>query len=246
MLRHRSLLKDNSRIIGSAHSEPMDETEVHMGKEKNIAVTISRQMGSGGSYVGYLAAKELGWRYVDREVLQLAAERLGTNTRALEELDEKSLGILKNIIRGFSFSILETAYVPPMTQPIYDRDLFSLECKIMNQIIDEGSAVIIGRGGFHALKDRPGLIRIFLHAPKEFRVNRIMTVGNMKSRREALAQVEESDRTRAKFIGDMIGVNWTDARNYHLSVDSSTVDFATSVEMIIKLVNRKRALLGKE
>jgi hypothetical protein len=101
-----------------------------MGQEKNIALTISRQMRSGGSYVGYLVARELGWRYVDREVLQRAAERLGTNTSALEDLDERSMGILKNIIRGFSFSILETAYVPPMTQPVYDRDLFSLECAV--------------------------------------------------------------------------------------------------------------------
>ena len=114
-----------------------------MGGKTNIAVTISRQMGSGGSYVGYLVAKELGFRYVNREVLQRAAEHLGTNTRALEELDERSMGLVKNIIRGFSFSILETAYVPPMTQPIYDRDLFTLECKIMKQIVDEHSAVII-------------------------------------------------------------------------------------------------------
>ncbi len=213
-----------------------------MGEKTNIAITISRQMGSGGSYIGYLAAKELGFKYVDREILQRAAKHLGTNTGALEDPDERSMGLVKNIIRGFSFSMLEATYVSPMIRPLYDRDLFILECRIMNQIVDEHSAVIVGQGGFHTLRNRPGVIRIFIHAPKEFRVNRIMMVHNIKDMREAQDEVEESDRRRAKFIRDMVGIHWTDARNYHLCLDSSAVDFPRSVEMIIQMVEKRRAV----
>ena len=59
-------------------------------------------MGSGGSYVGYLAAKELAFKYVDREILQRAAKHLGTSTGALKDLDERSMGLVMSIIRGFS------------------------------------------------------------------------------------------------------------------------------------------------
>jgi len=135
---------------------------------------------------------------VDREILQGAAKHLGTNTGALEEINERSLGLVKSIIRGFSFGILEAAYAPPMLPPVYDRDLFTLECKIINQIVDEHSAVIVGRGGFHALRDWPGVIRIFIHAPKEFRVNQVMVMRKITDVREARAEAEESDCRRAK------------------------------------------------
>ncbi|HET6461271.1 MAG TPA: cytidylate kinase-like family protein, partial [Syntrophales bacterium] len=189
-----------------------------------------------------LAAKELRFKYVNREILQRAAKHLGTNTRALEDLDERSMVLVKSIIRGFSFGLPDAAYAPPMIRPIYDKDLFMLECKIMNQIVDEHSAVIVGRSGFHALRDRPGVIRIFIHAPKEFRVNRIMMVRNIKDMREARDEAEESDRRRAKFIQDMVGIHWTDARNYHLCIDSSAVDFHMSVEMIIRMVAKQKAI----
>lgn len=127
-------------------------------------------------------------------------------------------------------------------RPIYDNNLFTLECRITNQIVDEHSAVIMGRGGFHSLRDRLEVIRIFVHAPKEFRVNRIMMVCNIGDMREARDEVGESDRRKAKFIRDMVGIHCTDARNYHLCIDSSAVDFPTSVEMIIRMVEKKRVI----
>ena len=133
-------------------------------------------MESGGFYIGYLAAKELGFKYLDREILYEASTYLGMDSGLLEHQEERSLGILENIIRMFSFGTLETAYVPPTKRPIYDKDLFQLECKIMNRMIDQYSAVIVGRGGFYALKDRPEVIRVFLHAPLEFRIKRVMEV----------------------------------------------------------------------
>ena len=63
-----------------------------MGKTP-ITITISRQMGSGGSFIGYSVAKELGFNYIDREILRQAAERLGTDPGALEYLDERSPGL---------------------------------------------------------------------------------------------------------------------------------------------------------
>jgi len=60
-------------------------------------------MGSGGSYVGYLATKELGFKYVDWEILQRAAKHLGTSKDTLKDLDERSMGLVKSIIRGVLF-----------------------------------------------------------------------------------------------------------------------------------------------
>ena len=207
-----------------------------MKKEPHIVVAISRQLGSGGSYIGYLVAKELGFNYVDREILDQAAKHLGTDVRVLEHLDERSFGIIQDIIRGFSSVRTSADYVPPQIQSIYSKDLYALECKIMSEFAALHNTVIIGRAGFYALRSHPRLIRVFIHAPQEIRIKRIMEVQNITDVRRARAEVEKSDRRRAKFVRDMVGVLWTDARNYHLCLDSSVVGFPACAEMIIKLV----------
>lgn len=198
------------------------------------AITLSRQMGSGGSYIGYLAAKQLGFAFIDREVLRQAAEHLGTGIGQLECRDERSSGLLEKLIRGFFLGAPEApANVHHLRRPVYDRDLFSLECRIMNEIAERCNAVIIGRGGFHALRNRPAgsVIRVFVHAPLEFRVRRVMQAHKI-AETEARSVIEECDRRRARFIRDMVGVEWTDAKNYDLCIDSSVAGFPRCVEMI--------------
>ena len=210
-----------------------------MDSTEHTVIAISRQMGSGGTYAGYLLAKELGFKYVDREILRQAAERLGTDESWLEQYDERSSGLVTNIVRGLSLGQAETFYVPPFRTPVYDRDLFSLECRIMKDIARRYDAVIVGRGAFHALKDRPGQISVFIHAPIEFRTRRLMKVREITDARAAREMIEESDRKRTKFVRDVIGVNWTDARNFHLCIDASLIGIPKSVELIRSLVHEK-------
>jgi CMP/dCMP kinase len=210
-----------------------------MDDQPRVAITVSRQMGSGGSYIGYLAAWQLGFKYVDREILREAATRLGTDARSLERHDERSCGIVEKVVTGFTFGTPEMAYVPPINRPVYDKDLFAVESQIMKEIVEQHSAVIVGRAGFHVLRERRGVVRVFIHAPLEFRVKRIMQVQRFTDEKEARTHVEESDRRRTKFVRDMVGVDWTDARNYHLCIDSSAVGFPSSAEMIVRLVDKQ-------
>jgi cytidylate kinase len=81
----------------------MDEPEGQMSEERHFAITISRQMGSGGAYIGHLAAEELGFEYFDREILRRAAEHFGTEVGMLEDVAERSPGLIETIIKGFSY-----------------------------------------------------------------------------------------------------------------------------------------------
>jgi cytidylate kinase len=208
-------------------------------KEKpyNI-ITISRQMGSGGTYIGYLAAKELGFKYLDREILRQAANKLGIEPDMLEQYDGRSASLMENIVQSFCFGAPK---MPPLGRPVYNKDLFALESKIMKDVADQCSAVIVGRGGFYILKDRPNAIHIFVHAPLDYRIERIMKEQKIADRRKAEKMIEESDHERTKFIRDMVSTDWCDARNYHLCIDSSVVGFPACVEMITALVNIKRS-----
>ncbi|MEN6473715.1 MAG: cytidylate kinase-like family protein [Syntrophaceae bacterium] len=207
-----------------------------MPEHQHSVITLSRQMGSGGTYIGYLLAKELGFKYADREILRQAAQYLKTDEGYLDRFEGRSSGLLANILRGLSLGTPETISPYPLNRPVYDKDLFTLECKIMNDMADLHDVVIIGRGGFYALRNRPGVTRVFIHAPLDFRIKRLMEVQNITDNRQARADIEESDQSRAKFIRDMVGVNWTDSLNYHIAIDSSRVSCEASVRMIMKLM----------
>ncbi|MGD0232141.1 MAG: cytidylate kinase-like family protein [Syntrophorhabdales bacterium] len=207
-------------------------------RAKRQAVVISRQMGSGGSYIGLAVAKELGFRYVDREILREAAQRLATDEELLMDREERPAGIIQNLLRTISLGVPD-AYIVPMGRPVYNKDLYVLERTIMNDIVDHYSAVIMGRGGYLALKDRPEVVSVFIHAGLEFRIKRVMDTMNITDPKKARGKVEESDRRRVRFARDILGVNWTDARNFHLSIDSGVTGFAASAEMIVRLVHEK-------
>jgi CMP/dCMP kinase len=200
------------------------------------AVTIARQMGSGGTYLGYLLARKLGFTYIDREILRQAAQCLNAEVDMLACIDGRSSGLLARVLRGFAMGTPETTCAPPLGRPIYDRELFEVESRVMNDLADLSNVVIIGRGAFHALRNRPGAIHVFAHAPLDFRIQRFMQVQKNTDVKEARAEIEESDQVRARFIKDMTGRSWTDSLNYHLCIDLSSVGFESSVDMIMAML----------
>ncbi|MDA8088098.1 MAG: cytidylate kinase-like family protein [Nitrospiraceae bacterium] len=212
-----------------------------MGKEKEkekILITIARQFGSGGSFIGKSLAGRLGFRYFDREILRQAAGIIGAEESTLSERDEKLSGFLEDVIRPFIVGSPETAYMPPPLHAVYDRDLFEAESKIIRKIGAEYDCVIMGRAARQVLAGRPGLVNVFIHAPVDFRVARIMDLYKMSDAAEAEKLVEKSDRHRARFTEAMTGEDWTDLRNYHLSIDTERAGLNAAQEMILLLVEQ--------
>jgi len=143
-------------------------------------ITISRQMGSGGDYIGYEVAKSLGFSYVNREVLYRAAEVLKKDVGSLEQYEERSSGFIRNLLRTFAFGAPEAPYVPPITRPVYDRELFIIESQIMREMAEKRDTVFIGRAGFYVFKDWPQALHLIIHAPYDYRVARVMKTQKMK------------------------------------------------------------------
>lgn len=207
--------------------------EVHM--DKITSITISRQMGSGGTYIAYQLARELGFRYLDREILRQAADNLDIEPAILEKYDGQPSSLLEKIINSFCFGTPEMTGAPIFKKPVYNKDLFTMESKIIRQVAERCGAVIVGRGGFYILKDRPDAFHVFVHAPLDYRIDRIMKARKI-DKQEAQKMIQESDRKRTGFIREMEGVEWMDARNFHLSLDASVIGIPACVEMITKLV----------
>lgn len=114
------------------------------------------------------------------------------------------------------------------------QDAGEAQERIVRKIADNGSCVIVGRAADYVLRGRKNVVRVFVHAPVEYRVGRVMEVcGDSPS--EAKRNIRRSDKARASYYRHISGQRWGDAKNYELSVDSS-VGVEKTAELIVQYV----------
>ena len=212
-------------------------------QKRTTIITISRQMASGGAYIGHLLARKLGYRYVEREVLHTAAKELGVDIADISKLEEHHDNFVENLMKSFVFGTPEASYVPPSRRPVYDQDLFETESKIIRTIADRFDAVIVGRAGYFILRGRPNVVNLFIHAPMDFRIKRLQKFHDV-STEQAREEIANSDHQREKFLKTMTGTDRYDARNYHLCIDASAASFETAQQIIMELVEKKQRETG--
>lgn len=205
---------------------------------KQIIVTISRQLGSGGAFIGQEVARSLGLRYVDREILGEAAKMLKEDPTVLARREERVSSFMENFFNAMALGSPDTGYIPPPFRLIYDQQIFNAEAAIIRQVAETESAVIVGRGAYHVLKGHPGLLNIFLHAPKELRHKRLMAIYKLDNPADADAMIQDSDNSRKKFIEKVTKASWSDALNFHLCIDTGKTGLSVAVKTISKIVMR--------
>jgi cytidylate kinase len=198
-------------------------------------------MGTGGSYIGQLIATRLGIKYVDREVLHLAAEEFGCDEETVAAHSERITSFWERILGGLSLGTPDSRYNPPPLRKFSDRELFEKQKEILKRIAAKHDCVVVGWAGVFLVPRHRGMFTTFCHAPKSFRVRRLMSVYQDLSEEKARALVAESDRTRETYFNEMTDHDWTCARNYHLSIDTSREPLDEIADLIIKLAERHRA-----
>ncbi len=203
-------------------------------------ITISRQLGAGGSYIGQIVAKRLGLKYVDREVLHLAAQEFGCDEETVAARSERISSFWERILGGLSLGPPDAHYNPPPLGNFSDRELFDKQTQILKRIASQNDCVVVGWAGVFLLPRHRGMFSVFCHAPKSFRVKRIMSIYDDLAEEKARALIAESDRTREIYFNEMTGHDWTCARNYSLSIDTSLQPLEECAELIIKLSDRQR------
>jgi CMP/dCMP kinase len=203
-------------------------------------ITISRQMGAGGSYIGQLIAKRLGLKYVDREVLHLAAQEFGCDKETVEARAERVQSFWQRILGGLTLGGPDAHYNPPPLGNFSDRELFNKQTEILKRIAAKHDCVVVGWAGVHILPRHRGMFCVFCHAPQSFRVKRLMRVYDDLTDEKARALIIESDRTREIYFNEMTGHDWTCAKNYNLSIDTSLQPLDDIAELIIDLSAKQR------
>ena len=195
-----------------------------------FVITFSRQLGSGGAYIGQQLANKLNIDYIDREILSRAAKQLAVLEEDLASRDEKLLSFWNSFfhINGYSADY----HLPPQMNFPFDREIYDVEADIIERIARERSAVIMGRCGFHILRDYSNRVSIFLHADISFRSKRVQELYSV-SEKTALEMISSNDKERGRYIETFTGKKWTNAMHYDLTIDTGKIGLDRSVSLIL-------------
>ena len=197
-------------------AEETVETAIIKLSKPGTIFTIAREHGSGGKQIGRMVAEELGIPFYYKEMTALAAQESGLDKEFIYEINNNSPNVLHDLY--LSTNVIQQAVVA--------------QEKIIQKIAENGSCVIVGRAADYVLRDYENVVRIFIHAPKEYRVARIMEIYG-DSKEEATANVRHSDEARAAYYRNISGQTWGDAHNYDLCIDASC-----GREKCVELINK--------
>lgn len=202
---------------------------------EKFVITIARQYGSGGRTVGQMLAKELGVEYYDKDLIRKASEESGINMALFANADERSKGLFNKLKKkNYGGEVLS----PSSKNFNSEENLFNYQAKIIRDLADKESCIIIGRAADFILKDRPDVISVFVHAPQWFLMEQAAKKLSMKEK-ELERYIAKIDKDRAEYYKLHTGREWTDARNYDLCLDSSKLGFDKCVEEIKAYMNVK-------
>lgn len=196
---------------------------------ENVIITIARQYGSGGKTIGYMLAKKLGIPCYSREILEKASEESGINVTLFNQADEKLKRSPKFLL---STNIYSGELLPPESKEFTsDQNLFNYQAKVIKDLAEKSSCVLIGRCADFVLRDSSNVVSVFVHASPEFNMERALERSSM-TRREMEKFIARTDKYRGDYYKYYTGREWSDARNYDLCLNSERLGFEGSVEAI--------------
>jgi cytidylate kinase len=207
-------------------------------EQNGPTVAISRQRGTGGSLIGQRVAEQLGRRYIDRDLLRVAAQYLKERDAAPAEPPSSFWALIE---RAFALGAADGVYCAPSVMDDYEADVFATETRLIQEIVDAHAPVIVGRGAAQTLRQRPDVITVFVHAPEDWRVDRVQRVYQLASRDAARQAVLRSDRDRGRMIRSLANLEWTDVRCYDLAVNAATMGVDAVVDLIVHAVTARAA-----
>ena len=178
-------------------------------------ITLGREYCTGGRYIAKDVARALGIKLYDKELITMAAKNSGLSEEAVAASEKRH-----------THSLLYSLYTMGNDLPLGDQ-VFILQSRIIKQLADEGPCVIVGRCGDYVRRGRNDVLRVFLHAPLEFRRRRAQAEGAVPAdadERTAIALLEKEDRRRAAYYNFYSEYRWGEAGHYDLCLNTALGD----------------------
>ncbi len=210
-----------------------------MPKPQHIRViTFSRQVGAGGESIARASAERLAFRYVDREVIDRAAEAAGVTPELVDSaehfpsLKERMLASLTSSPGLMALSWFTPApYVPNL---LYTSARYRVLVQdVIKEVVREGDAVILGHGGQVILRDRWDTLRILVTGSDHLRMLRVQERLETNSPEAARRYVEQSDQERATYFERIYGMEWLSPKLYDLCINTDHWSLQQAVDLVV-------------
>ncbi|MBD8991087.1 MAG: cytidylate kinase-like family protein [Clostridiales bacterium] len=187
---------------------------------KQGIITISREFGSGGRTIGKAVARKLGIPCYDAELITEMAKQSGFAEDYVREAGEYAPG-----------GLLNSMFTSRAGGPTNEDILWQIQCNIVAQLAKKGPCVIVGRCGDYILRDRPDVLKVFVHADMAFRAKRIVEVYGQ--REESPEQrLKDKDKRRSTYYRFYTGRKWGQLDTYDLMLNSGVLGIEKCTELI--------------
>ena len=202
-----------------------------------MVITIGREFGSGGKYIGQKLAEELGLKLYDKEILNKVSEESGIELEVLEEVDEKQE-------QSFWYTFARSMYsstdsITTMSEIPSNEKLFLEQAKVIEELSEKENCIIIGRCSNLILKNKPNVLNVFVYSSDmDFKINRKMKYDNYENSNEALKAIQRIDAERAAYYNYFSpNIKWGDKEGYDLMIDTSKYGVDAAIALIKEYVN---------
>ena len=214
-----------------------------MDKNQKYVITINRELGSGGRTVGRKLAEKLNVPYYDKLLINELKQKFQLNTEQIEKLKSGKSDWWREFINAAMYmgqGMNELWYYQRMTGEddgtlVTSSDMFKEEKEILENAANEASCVIAGRSGFSIFANHPNHLSIFIQAPLEHRIQRIMGKQNL-THEQAEKIIKKVDDQREAYVKKYAGTSRYDTRNYDLvfNMEGKTEDEV--VDLILQFI----------
>lgn len=189
-------------------------------------ITISREFGSGGRFIGEEVAKKLGIAYYDKNIINQIAEESGLSPDYIQESAELSpkKGILAYALAGRD-----------ITGKSVEDMVYEVQRKVILELAEKEPCVIIGRNADFILKDRDDVLNVFIHGNMPEKMKRICQLYNV-SEQDAVKMMTDTDKRRMTNYNFYTDQRWGKASNYTLCLNSSQLGYNKCEEIIMECV----------
>lgn len=219
--------KEQTGAVSAGDSVSADAAAPH------TVIVIGRQCGSGGHDIGKELAGKLGFAFYDNEIIQMTAGSTGYTPKFVQEHEE-------NMTNSFLYDLVSQMYIYSDTQEAPRDAIFESEGKVIRSLADQENCVILGRCADYFLREWPNCLKVYLHAPEDYRVKRIMDTENL-SEEDARQKVRRMDRRRSDNYHYYTRRIWGHSKNYDLTIDTSI-----GAEAVKEIIRRTLELREKQ
>lgn len=215
-----ALLISFFRKLGNEEVSKISKDVKILSSKDGVIITISRMHGSRGKYIGELVAKKLNIPYYYKELTSISAQESGLDKEFISKLNQNS-------------NVLHDLYLT--TTPV--KYAIEAQEKVIKEIASNGSCVIVGRAADYVLRNHKNLIRLFIYAPENYRINSVIEMyGDSLS--DAKKNIHKSNKNRAGYYKLISNNTFGDVSNYDLCIDSS-IGVEKTTEIICNFIKNR-------